>query len=335
VALDRASLSWRIGSQLALVLIMLTALGVGGLVWHTHAIEAGHGHHGLVHDVIREFFLDLAWGIPLLIGAMIFFGAWIVRRSTAPLRSVADAAARITPADLSARLPAENVPSEIRPVVEATNGALDRLEQAYLLQQRFIANAAHELRTPVATFRAAVERLPDSAGKAALVGDVERLSRLTGQLLDLARAERTGDIRPIDVVPLARDVALQLAPLAAVKEVVIASDLPPTHIVRGMSEHLHAILRNLIENAISHAPAGTEVRVHVERGAIVVEDQGPGVPREMREAIFERFARGAWTATQGSGLGLSIAREAARRMNAELSVEGDPPQGARFVLAFR
>jgi signal transduction histidine kinase len=287
-----------------------------------------------VHDVIREFFLDLAWSIPVLIGALIFFGTWIVRRTMDPLRTVAEAAARISPADLSARLPTADIPSEVRPVVEATNGALDRLEQAYLLQRRFIANAAHELRTPVATFRAAVERLPDSNGKAALLGDVERLSRLTGQLLDLARAERTGEIRQLDVVPVAKDVALQLAPLAASKNVSIASDLPEKLIINGVAEHLHAILRNLLENAISHAPPGSEIRILADGAAIVVEDHGTGVPEDMRGAIFERFTRGTWTKAQGSGLGLSIAQEAARRMNARLSVEGNLPTGARFRLAF-
>jgi two-component system, OmpR family, sensor histidine kinase TctE len=332
--LDRSSLAWRIGSRLALALITITALGVGGLVWHTHMIEADHGHHGLVHDVIREFFVDLAWGIPVLIGALIVFGTWIVRRSMDPLRAVAEVAAQISPADLSMRLPAAEIPSEVRPVVEATNGALDRLEQAYLLQQRFIANAAHELRTPVATFRAAVERLPASEGKAALMGDVERLSRLTGQLLDLARAERTGDIRQFDAVPVATDIALELAPLAAAKNVSIASELPSNFVITGVVEHLHAILRNLIENAISHAPPGSEVKIKTDDAAIFVEDQGAGVPEEMREAIFERFTRGTWTKAHGSGLGLSIAQEAARRMNARISVTGNVPTGSRFVLRF-
>jgi hypothetical protein len=127
---DRGSLAWRIGSRLALALMGLTVLGVGGLVWHTHAIEAGHGHHGLVHNVIREFFLDLAWGIPVLIGAIIALGAWIIRRAMAPLRDVAEAAGRITMDSPLHRLRVAGLPSEVRPVVDATNEALDRLQQA-------------------------------------------------------------------------------------------------------------------------------------------------------------------------------------------------------------
>jgi signal transduction histidine kinase len=314
-------------------------LGVGGLIWHTHAIEAGHGHHGLVHDVIREFFLDLAWGIPVLIGAMIGLGAWIVRRSMAPLRLVADAAQRITMQTPSHRLPVADLPSEVLPVVEATNEALDRLQNAYDLQQRFIANAAHELRTPVATFRAAVERLPDIEGKAALIEDVTRLGRLTGQLLQLARAERPAERTPadhrlIDAAAVATEVALDLAPLAAARGVVVASDVRQRLMVTAGVEQLHSVLRNLIENAIAHAPAGSEVRILAKGAALIVEDHGPGVPEPMREAIFERFARGPWTAAAGSGLGLSIAREAARQMRARLWVEGNTPSGARFILSF-
>jgi signal transduction histidine kinase len=332
--INRSSLSWRIGSRLAFALVGVTILGVAGLVWHTHSIEANHGHHGLVHDVIREFFLDLAWGIPLFIAAIIAFGAWIVRRAMAPLNLVAEAAQAIGPARPDARLPTEGVPSEVRPVVEATNAALDRLQDAYDLQKRFIANAAHELRTPIATFRAAVERLPDGEGKAALLGDVTRLGRLTGQLLDLARSERPGQLSDIDAVPIIKDVAIQLAPLAASKGITIAIDLQNSHILYAATEPLHVIMRNLIDNALSHAPGGSEVRIGNRDAALTVEDWGPGVPAEMREAIFERFFRGVWSSGNGSGLGLAIAVESARQINAQLSVESNTPTGARFVLSF-
>jgi signal transduction histidine kinase len=213
-------------------------------------------------------------GIPALIIALIALGAWIVRRTMAPLVAVAEAAQRISPAVPGERLRLEQVPSKVLPVVVAANAALDRLQGAFEMQQRFIANAAHELRTPIATFRAAVERLPESPGKAALVGDVERLTRLTSQLLDLARAERVGDLQPVDVVPVARHVAVELAPMAAAKGVAIGSEPPASLIVNGIAEHLHAILRNLIENAISHAPQGTEVRILADGAKLMVEDHG-------------------------------------------------------------
>jgi signal transduction histidine kinase len=172
--------------------------------------------------VIREFFVDLAWGIPVFIGAVIMFGTWIVRRTMAPLRTVAEAAAGISPKNPAVRLPTTNVPSEVIPVVVATNAALARLQEAYVQQQRFIANAAHELRTPVAVFRAGLERLPPSSERIALLADVERLARLTAQLLDLARAERAGDEGTSDAVAVTRDVAAQLAPLAAGRGVTLA-----------------------------------------------------------------------------------------------------------------
>jgi signal transduction histidine kinase len=110
--------------------------------------------------------------------------------------------------------------------------------------------------------------------------------------------------------------------------------LPERMIVRGNQEQLYAILRNLIENAIAHAPPGTEVRIVRTEAGMAVEDVGPGIPAEMREAVFERFARGSWTSVPGTGLGLSIAREAARMMGANIRLEDNQPRGARFVVAF-
>lgn len=336
MTVDRHSLVWRLGSRLALVLIGLTAVGLLGLVVHTHAIEASHGHHGLVHDVIREFFLDLAWGIPLFISAIIVTGAWIVRRTVAPLHAVADAARRISPTDFAARLPVQGVPTEMRPVVDATNDALDRLQQAYAQQQRFIANAAHELRTPVAVFRAGVERLAPSPDRDALLGDVERLTRLTAQLLDLARAERPCSEAQTDAAAVAREEAARLGPLAAARQVALAFEGDETMLVRGHREHLTPILRNLIENAINHAPAASEVVIGCDAhaGRITVTDAGPGVPAQMREAIFERFTRGAWTTSSGSGLGLSIAREAAARIGAAIRL-ANTAKGACFIVELR
>jgi signal transduction histidine kinase len=254
----------------------------------------------------------------------------------APLRVAAEVARGIGPDCRHTRLPVEDLPSEVRPLVEATNSALDRLQDAWGVQQRFVAHAAHEMRTPVAVFRAAVERLPPTGERAALLDDVDRLARLIGQLLDLARVQQ-GDVDNdrIDAAGIARDVAIGLAPLAANRNVTIAVDLPARLMVSGSTAQLTPVLRNLIENAILHAPPASEVRVGIDgTGRLVVEDRGPGVPAEARDLIFERFQRGAWTTTQGSGLGLSIASEAAQRMRALLSVEDNTPRGARFAIRF-
>lgn len=336
MTVDRKSLAWCLGSRLAFALIGLTTVGLAGLIVHTMVIEVRYGHNGLVHDVIREFFVDLAWGIPVFIGAVIMFGTWIVRRTMAPLRTVAEAAAGISPKNPAVRLPTTNVPSEVIPVVVATNAALARLQEAYVQQQRFIANAAHELRTPVAVFRAGLERLPPSSERIALLADVERLARRTAQLLDLARAERAGDEGTSDAVAVTRDVAAQLAPLAAGRGVTLAIEGDAVMPVRGGAEHVTPILRNLVENAIHHAPEGSEVVIGFSANSrlISVADAGPGVPPDMREAIFERFVRGTWTTAQGSGLGLSVAREAGARIGAEIRLE-PASGGARFIVDFQ
>jgi signal transduction histidine kinase len=335
--IDRTSLSWQVGIRLTAIMVILTMIGIGWLVVHTTMIEAAHGPSNLVHAVIREFFLDLAWGLPIFIGLIILIGAWALRRALAPLRYASRAALAIGPDALDARIPTVGLPSEILPLVQSANEAFDRVEGAYRAQQRFTATAAHELRTPIAVARAAVERLPPSPEQQAAVQDMERLSRLAAQLLELARVERPlgAEVRT-DIAGEIRRVAAELAASAlAARNVRIALDLPGRLVVRGDPERLYAILRNLIENAGSHEPAGGEVEVTLSGdGRLEVLDHGPGIPVDERERVFNRFERGNWTASNGSGLGLAIVSDACAVIGASVQVDDTCEGGALFRVKF-
>jgi signal transduction histidine kinase len=335
--IDRTSLSWQVGIRLTAIMVILTMIGIGWLVVHTTMIEAAHGPSNLVHAVIREFFLDLAWGVPIFIGLIILIGAWALRRALAPLRDASRAALAIGPDALDARIPTSGLPSEILPLVQSANEAFDRVEEAYRAQQRFTATAAHELRTPIAIARAAVERLPASPDQQAAVADMQRLSRLAAQLLELARVERPlGAKVHTDLVEEIRRVAAELAAsVLAARDVRIALDLPGRLMVRGDPERLYAIMRNLIENAGSHEPTGGEVEVTLSNdGTLEILDHGPGIPVEERERIFGRFERGNWTSANGSGLGLAIVRDACSVIGASVEVDTAPSGGALLRVNF-
>jgi signal transduction histidine kinase len=337
--IDRRSLAWRMGVRLGTALVAASALAIVGLYLHTRQIEAGSGGSSLVHAVIWEFFADLAWGIPLMIIAVIGVGAWTIRRELRQVREVSLRAAAITPESLEVRLSTSDLATEIRPLVEAFNKALDGLAAGFELQRRFTAAAAHEMRTPLAILRSETEALPVGAQRTRLLADLDRMARLTAQLLSLARLEAQPN-RPnaaIDLTQTVREICLNVATIAAAGGKSIALLAPDERaMVVGDDEAVHAIARNLVENAIAHAPPGSEVVVEIAGAhCLIVSDRGVGVPEPMRRAIFERFWRGAWTRHAGSGLGLSIVAEAARRVGAEVSVGDGAQGGAQFIVLFR
>lgn len=336
--IDRQSLAWQVGIRLAIIMLALTAIGLGWLVWHTSVIEAAHGPSNLVHAVIQEFFLDLAWGVPVFIALIILIGAWALRRALLPLRQASAAALEIGPDALHQRIPTARLPSEIRPLAEAANDAFDRVEKAYRTQQRFVANAAHELRTPIAVARAAVERLPKSAEQREVLADMVRLSHLASQLLELARLERPLPASArLDAVPYLQEIARELAASSLdARDVRVALEAPNSLFVRADSERLIAIIRNLIENAVHHEPRGGEILIRLTSdGQMTVDDRGPGIPAGDEKRIFERFERGSWTKTSGSGLGLAIVKEACAMIGATIRVENRASGGARFSVGFR
>jgi two-component system OmpR family sensor kinase len=273
--------------------------------------------------------------VPLL-AALPFLAlfAWLtIARGLSPLNRVAAAVARRSPTVLEA-LSETGLPAEVRPLVHALNGLLERLDQALVAQRSFIADAAHELRTPLAAVHLQAqlaERAESAAERSAalseLKGGLERATRLSEQLLALAREEPGVSNRapvPVDLGATARTVIADLAPLAAAKGIDLGLNATPGVRMRGDADALATLVSNLIDNAVRYTSHGgrVDVLVRSEAGASLLEvrDNGPGISLEDRERVFDRFYRGAAAhaagAARGSGLGLAIVRRIAERHGA-------------------
>jgi signal transduction histidine kinase len=289
-------------------------------------------------SVLQEFLLDIAWiWIPFVL-CLLAVNLAVARIGLRPLRSAARQAAAIGPDNFSARLPEDGMPSEVLALVRAVNRALDRLEAEFGAQRAFVADAAHELRTPVAVLKAHVGILPQFAGIGALHEEVNALERLVNQLLDSARLDslKVGPDDKADLNTIAADVAAYLAPLAIQRNrtIEVVSKGDPVYI-RGAADFLFRALRNLVENAINHTPKGTAVKIIVDDPpAVRVVDQGPGVPPSEREAIFKRFWQGRRDRGGGAGLGMDIAARTVVAHGGSISVEDATEGGAVFFMRF-
>lgn len=262
-------------------------------------------------------------------------GAFITMRQVqGPLRELSAAAAAISPRSLDARLRNAGVPTEIAPLVDSFNRVLDRLQGGFRVQQEFLSTAAHELKTPLALIRAQIELMPPGDERDALLRDVAHMTRQVQQLLLLAEASEVHNygFALVDVADVAREAAHYLARMAQAAQVrielALPSDAAPWHADRGA---LFTLLKNLLENALQHAPAGTAVVVTLEAATLSVRDFGPGVTPEQLPQLFARFWRGAHRRDHGAGLGLSICQEIAQAHGWTLAARPADP-GLSLVL---
>jgi len=312
---------------------------VGGqTVW----IQAGEdlaNRDVLTDDIVADFYRDVGWiTLPILLVLLIADIA-IFRRALRPLREASEIASDIGPTRTDLRLPTDEIPREVRPLVSAVNLALDRLEQGFRIQRDFTADAAHELRTPLSILRTRLDLLEDKKIRQALQRDVEGMAHIISQLLDIAELDAfvVDPLEKADLRSVTAEVAEFLAPLALAqgKDVALLGTADPVW-VKGNAEMLGRAIRNLSENAINHTAPGTTVEFIVDQnGTVSVLDQGPGVAEEERHLIFQRFWRRDRRKAGSTGLGLSIVQRIAELHSAVVTVENRDPSGARFSLKFK
>jgi two-component system OmpR family sensor kinase/two-component system sensor histidine kinase QseC len=328
-------------------------IDVGNQSWRTFSVATPSRVIQVAQprQVRSELAARAAWRgvLPMLLAAplMLLLAAWLVAQALQPLRRVADEVRRRDEQSL-APLPDAGLPDEVAPLVNALNTLLARLQQALGTQRAFVADAAHELRSPLTALRLQLQvqgRARDEATRneatRGLAASIERASRLVEQLLALARNEPGATATVLASLDLREVVLASLADVRAFADQRASTlDLmagAPVN-VAGDRGALALLVRNLADNALRYSPPGTrvEVRVLQEGGAALlqVDDAGPGIPADDRERVFDRFYRRASGDETGSGLGLAIVRGIAERHGAKVTIGDSPLGGLRVTVRF-
>lgn len=297
------------------------------------------------HQFRDELILNIAWRLllPALFGLPLI-GSWVwlaTRHGLASLDVVARQIASRDPQQLQAVSPA-SAPEEIRTMLEALNGLLARVEDVLDAERRFTADAAHELRTPLAALQAQLQvalRARDSRERdhslQQLQAGLVRAARLVDQMLQLARLDPESGLpypEAVDLGELAESVCAELGTLILARNLDFALDAATGCIVNGQAHWLRVLMRNLVDNAIRYTPEGGRVRVAVARDGnrckLCVSDSGAGIPANERDAVLRRFHRLNHSSESGCGLGLAIVARIAELHGAALALaDNDPPPG--------
>ncbi|HQR50114.1 MAG TPA: HAMP domain-containing sensor histidine kinase, partial [Methylophilaceae bacterium] len=283
-----------------------------------------------------------------LAGIMVWYG---VKRGLRPLDRLRREIGQRSHLDLSP-VPAESAPQEVQPLLLSMNDLMGRVRQTMELQQRFVADASHQLRTPLAGLQtqaemALRERDPGTVRHALerILASTVRLSHLVGQLLALARVEpgpgrEASSMQPLDLVRLAREVTAEWVSAALARDIDLGFECTEGAVmVSGDAVLLREMLANLLDNAIRYMANPGEITVHIVRESgralLTVEDHGQGIPEAERARVFERFYRLSDSTGDGCGLGLAIVREIVLAHQATISITDTVSgRGTRVIVAF-
>ncbi len=324
-----------------------------GLAWRHYSFHDQHHGVRIIVSEPREFRQQLVRSIvlnaaaPLLLGLPLLFGLlWFgIKRSLLPLDALRQQIGMRKKDNLSA-LQIDSVPQEVKPLVRALNELLDRMAQTLEQERRFSDDAAHQLRTPLATIQAhlyAFRHAKESAQSARALEQIQqgvfRATHLVNQLLNLARVEpsqRQEAFSSVQLDEIAQSVCAELAPLmlqrAQTLELIVAPDLPT---LPGDADMLNMLVSNLLDNAIHYTQPGGHITVSISAKAsclqLVVCDDGPGIAADLREKVFERFFRIAPQNQPGTGLGLAICKRVAEQHQASIALE-DGLDGTGLVV---
>ncbi|SEJ10956.1 sensor histidine kinase [Pseudomonas sp. NFR16] len=294
----------------------------------------------------RSLMADTLLRLGMLGSGALLLVWFTVSAALRPLERLRTAVEERQPDDLRA-LPMVEVQHELRPLVSSLNHFTERLRMQFERQAQFIADAAHELRTPLAALKARVElglrdQEPD-AWRATLESTAigtDKLTHLANQLLSLARIENgaravaEGGAQLLDLSQLARELGMAMAPLAHARGVALALEADAPIWVRGEPTLLNELLSNLVDNALAHTPPGGNVVLRVHAPCVLeVEDDGSGIPLHERDRVFERFYRRHQQGT-GSGLGLAIVGEICRAHLARITLHDGAQRGLKVRVTF-
>lgn len=299
-----------------------------------------HVRHEIAEHFLKALLTPLLFGLPVL-GGWIWFATW---RGLKPLDEVAAELGKRAPERLDPVVPA-TAPREVRPLLEALNALFARVDRAMQNERAFTADAAHELRTPlaaIATQAQVAARARDAAERdhalAQLTASARRASHLVEQLLTLARLDPAAGLPKTELRldALAAEVCADQGAAALEKNIALELEAPQPVTINGNDAMLRVLLRNLIDNAVRYTPTDGKVSVRVTANSLVVADSGPGIPAAQREDALRRLHRLAGQEIEGSGLGLSIVARIAELHGANLELaDGIGQPGLSVRLVFR
>ncbi|ULK99174.1 HAMP domain-containing sensor histidine kinase [Bradyrhizobium sp. I71] len=285
----------------------------------------------LYRNIFSILIVALAFAATIAVGAAL--AARFVSRG---IERVALRALAIDPAAPQGLIPLSEVPSELKPLVEALNRAFGEIDAYIRMQRRFLGNAAHQLRTPLTLLRAKIDDVPEPGLKAELVRDVRRLTSLVSAMLDLARLQNHAiETRPIDLAQITLEVLADFSPSAldAGIELALERDGDGPFLVQGVDAAVRSALANLVGNALIHARGARRIVAMLSRDGVSIHDDGAGLPDGAGHKLIEPFQTGN-TAGDGAGLGLSIVREIMAAHGGELLASSTPGSGTTMSLRF-